>query len=124
MQLKQPQSQPVTTFLASDAVGLASASLGGAAAVLAAYALVEAVGGAMSNTQHIVSVRKARYAAAERIQSIVHLHKTDPVRYGLFVADPAYRKRILADATTHANTQFDHMSSAARFSKVSLTSAQ
>ena len=108
------QTAAVTTFLASDAVGLASASLGGAAAVLAAYALVGAAKGAMTNTQHIVSIRKARYAAAERVQSIVHLHKTDPVRYGLFVADPAYRKRVLADATSHANTQFDHMSSAAQ----------
>jgi len=107
------QTAAVTAFLASDGVAVASAGLGVAAAGLAAYALVDGVVQGTKHTYATVKARKARYAAAERIQSIVHLHKTDPVRYGLFVADPAYRKRVLADATSHANTQFDHMPSAA-----------
>ena len=103
------QTAAVTAFLASDGVAVASAGLGVAAAGLAAYALVDGVVQGTKHTYDTVKVRKARYAAAERIQSIVHLHNTDPVRYGLFVAEPAYRKHVMDDATRQAEHDFDDL---------------
>ena len=68
----------------------------------------------MSNTARIVKTRKARYAAAARVRAIVTLHKNDPVRYGLFIADSAYRKQVLDDASAQAGAKFERMGHAAR----------
>jgi hypothetical protein len=101
------QTASLVAFLEAAAASTAGAGLAVAAAGAAAYFFVDAVGSAMENTVRMHAREKAQAAGAARVQAITRLHKTDPVRYGMYLANPAYRKRVLDNITAHSDTHTD-----------------